>query len=295
MATRNSRKTFDPCLLPWFFAGVGGGQTTTPYLSILVNNVKIEGKATDGTPPQFIAKAMAVNGGVAYLVDVNEWAEYTPVGKNDRYGFPKKIKLKGDGGYLSDTIDVDDNIHIYPANAEFYAPVNEIIAISEELAELKKNIYQNYDALKQATVIEYDDPDISKDVELAEKQRLAGASTVKLQRKMGTDGVELKQFMPNAQCYIAEYTAREEILYQRLDNVTGVAKLGEKGERRISGEIDLAMSSASSIIDMIISSINAYAKYYGDDVHASRGYDEQIKEDMIKTNDDKNEVNNDGI
>ena len=104
MATRSGRKWCDPCI------DNGGGCASSPYLSIFVNNIHLRGAAVENTPPFFIVNAIATRGGVCYVRDVNEWYAYQSVGKNDRFGYPRRIKLYLGGGALSETMAVEPNI-----------------------------------------------------------------------------------------------------------------------------------------------------------------------------------------
>lgn len=265
--TREGRTTVDPC--EFLTAEGAGGISTAPYLSILVNNIEVDGAATENTPPFFIVQTLATRGGIAYLSDINEFAEFTRIGRLDRYGLPRYVKLKNNDGFYSEAIPVNDNIKIIPANSAYFPPVMQIRKRVFRLSEIEVNIHQNLKSLRQATAVITDDPDLITQVSNANKQREKGATTVTITKKPGAE-LNIENFTPAAQCYLNEYSALEDKEYTRLNEIIGVANVGEKEERRIESEIDLIESSSSAIIDTIVSSINKWAQYYRIDLHARR-------------------------
>lgn len=265
--TREGRTTVDPC--EFLTAEGAGGISSAPYLSILVNNIEVEGSATANTPPFFIVQTLATRGGIAYLSDLNEFAEFTRVGKLNRYNLPRYVKLKNDNGFYSEAIPVGDNIKIIPANSAYFAPVMQIRKRAFRLSEIEANIHQNLISLRQATAVITDDQDLTTQIVTANKQRENGKTTVTIVKKTGSE-LNIENFTPAAQCYLLEYSELEDKEYTRLNGIIGVANVGEKEERRIESEIDLIQSSSSAIIDTIVSSINKWGKYYGIDIRARR-------------------------
>lgn len=264
--TREGRKIIDICGLPLW----GEGEySLSPYLSILVNNIELEGEAVKDTPPQYIIYTLATRGGIAYLRDVNEWTAFNSVGKKNRYNLPRRVRLYNDDGYLSETLNVDKSICIIPANAEYYAPANEIKKRVFRLNEIALNIFQNLNVLRQAAAVVTDDSDLSTQVETANKQREEGKTTVTLIKKAGSE-LSIENFSPAAQSHLLEYLEMEKETYTQLNEIIGVANVGEKQERRIESEIELIEDSSGAIIDTLISSINQWAGYYDIDVHAHR-------------------------
>lgn len=264
--TRAGRR-IDPCELE---ADEGDGGSAAPFLSIFVNNIVLTGAATENTPPDFIVNALATRGGIAYLRDVNRWAEYIRVGRNDVFHMPKYIRLYGDNQVLSDVIAVDgSSVCVFPANAQFYPPVKEIKARTRTLKETSINLMQNLKALRQATAIIYDDAQLKPQIEEAERKRLAGASHVSIKADIGSN-LRIENFSPNAVSHIADYIALWTQTTEELDSIVGVAHLGEKNERRIESEVNIIENSASAIIDLLCESINKYARYYNVDIYADR-------------------------
>src|SRR5699024_10073044 len=58
---------------------------------------------------------------------------------------------------------------------------------------------------------------------------------------------------------------------EELDALTGRAAIGEKNERRITEEVAVIENAASTSIDVLTDTVNKFAEWYGDDVHAVRG------------------------
>lgn len=283
--TREGRKFIDPC--DDTDRQIGG---LPPYLSMLVNNIDLDGAAIKKTPPDFIVYALAMNGGIAYSPELNEWAEFVQSGTSDRYGMPRTVRLIGDGGDVAREISVADaRVHIYPANAEFIPPIKQINRLLARLNEVEINIQQNMVVMRQATAIIVEDDSLDKELKKADKDRRSGATQVILHKRTGAT-LELANFSPNCQNYLPTYLEYERELLRRLDNATGVIQVDEKNERRIQSEISAIEEGASAQIDLIISSINRYAKYYGDDILARRkGVHVSNTEQNAKQEGEKNE------
>lgn len=264
MATRLGRKWCDPCV------DIGGSCTSAPYLSIFVNNIHLRGAAVENTPPFFIVNAIATRGGVCYVRDVNEWYAYQNVGKNDRFGYPRRIKLYLDGGALSEIMAVDpDIVCIFPANAQFYAPVLEIEKRVATLNEIGLTLAQNLRNIRQCAAIVYDDEQLTKNIEQAICDRLEGKSMVKIKRALGQN-IEVINFGADAVSFIPDLLAAWSQTTEELNSIVGTATVGEKQERRISQEIALIEDSSSAIIDLLINTINEHARMYNVDIVASR-------------------------
>lgn len=267
MATRKGRKFYDPCGNINFYIE---GDNISPFIAIMVNNISITGNATATTPPNFIARTLCRYGGIAYLREVNEWAKYIPVGKLDRYGYPKYIKIYGDEGRLSQPIQVDKaNVCIFGANGEFYPPAEEIRRRVATLEAVGVNLAQNLESLKSCTAIVYDDKDLENDIIRAEEMRKAGAATVRICRTAGQN-LSIEKFGTDTQSHLQDYLAVYKQTIEEIDQLNGVASLGEKNERRINEEVAIIENAASATIDTVINSINMYAKFYNVDIKAER-------------------------
>ena len=273
MSTRQSRKLIDPCR---FKEGAG---EYSPALSIFVNNVQVFGKATEETPPNFIVRTMAERGGSIYSRTLNAWFAYIPNGRNDYAGYPKYVSLLGDNGRVIKRVKADGEEYcLFPANACFYPPLEEIARRVDTLKRLSIAVSQNIDALKQANAIYYRDPDLKSQIERAERERLEGRATVSipLTKNTGEGDIYTEKFSPDAQSYLQDYLALWIDTREELDALTGRATLGEKSERRITEEISVIQSAASTSIDVLIDNINMHAKYYGVDIKAARGNEIRI-------------------
>ena len=267
MATRRGRKFNDPCGNINFYVE---GDNISPFVAIMVNNISITGEAITNTPPNFIARTLCRYGGIAYLRAVNEWVRYIPVGKLDRYGYPKYIKVYGDEGRLSEPLEVDKtNVCVFGANSEFYPPAEEIRRRVETLEAVGVNLAQNLESLKSCTAIVYDDKDLETDISRAEEMRKAGAATVKIFRTAGQN-LSIEKFGTDTQSHLQDYLAVYKQTIEEIDQLNGVASLGEKNERRINEEVAIIENAASATIDTVINSINMYAKFYNVDIKAER-------------------------
>lgn len=267
--TRQGRK-IDPCIDP---NGVLRARST-PFLSILVNNIQVYGKDVETAIPTFIVRTLVENGMVAFEKTSGEWAACVRQGKNLRTGFPKYVKLRGEDGKLSAPIDVqskDSNVHVYYANA-YMSPVAYDVTRRVALLDFVSNaIVQNVNALRQATAIIYDDETLATDIERAQRERENGESTIKLYGGLTANGIRLENFASGAQSNIMDFLELWRNTIEELDAVTGRAALGEKNERRITEEIAVIENAASTSIDVLIDTVNKFAEWYGDDVHAVRG------------------------
>lgn len=266
MATRCGRK--------WRTAEQWGAYDV-PYLSILVNNIELSGRAVETIDPFFPVYIMAVTGGAAYVPETNTWAEFTPFGRLLRTGMPRFVRLRGDLTW-SEPIEVGDTVHIYPANPEFMPPVFAINARTDMLAAADASIRQNLDSLREMGVAVTDDSRATTQIQQLNNIRRAGGAFGIFQTDKTSDMLKESPFqvirfgVEGVQNNIESYLKLREAYRQELSEIVGIAQLGEKPERRVNGEIDLAIDNSGAIIDLIIASINRYAKYYGDDVHAER-------------------------
>lgn len=268
MSTRRCRQIIDLCR---FKDGAG---EYAPALSIFVNNVQVFGKATSETLPNFIVRTMAERGGAIYSRTLNAWFAYIPNGRKDYAGYPKYVSLLGDNGRVIKRVKADGEEYcVFPANACFAAPLEEIARRVDALKMLSAAVEQNIDALKQANAIYYKDPALRSQIERAENERLAGRATVAIPLPAGAliDDVRTELFSPEAQSHLQDFLALWIDTREELDALTGRATLGEKSERRITEEISVIQSAASTSIDVLIDNINMHAKYYGVDITAARG------------------------
>ncbi len=273
MSTRAGREFCDPC-------GKDTERATAPYLSMLVNNIEVEGKATENTPPQYIIYVLASQGNIAYIPETNDWAEFVSADRNNRFYLPRRVRLKGDSGEYSDAIAVDPlplsqsyGIKIIPANVERYAPQKRIRDLLKELDEVKINIRQNLRELRSLAAVVVSDDTLDKELTEANTKREQGATSVVLHKRNATTELEVINFSPNAVSHLTEYLEREEKIYERIDNTIGVTRLADRQERAITSEVEVSRDNSAAIIDMLINSINKYGKYYGIDIHAKRLHD----------------------
>lgn len=259
--TREGRKfrTYDPC------AGYAK-RGIAPFLSILCNNVRITGTDTESAPPFFIIRTLVERGGVAYWRGAGIWAAYREEGPLKRNGLPSRVRLIGELGKVSEPFDIQDgkeaDVCVIPANAYFFPPWLSILEKVDTLQWTGDAMRQNVDALKQCMAIVYDDPLLKADVERAERQRIAGASTVSFLRNTGRT-VETVNFSPNAQSHVAEFLALWTQTMEELDELTGRIRIGEKQERRTDDEIEAIEQGAGASVNTLVETFNRYAEWYG--------------------------------
>lgn len=291
--TRRGRIFLDPCL-----KGLTGG-LYAPFLSILCNNVQIYGKAAEDVPPTFIVKTLVERGGIAYLRAADTWAAFVPDGRRKRTGFPTSVRLIGDGGQLSEPMWTEEgagsNLCLIPANPYFYPPAESVKGKVALLDEITNSLTQNLAALKQSTAIIYDDPALTTEIEAAEGQRLAGATTVKIKKNLGGE-LDIRNFSPEAKSHIPDLIALWTQTVEEIDEMTGRATVGEKTERRTDDEISVIEQSASATIDVIIDTFNRYAKWYDIPARAVRGVEirenKKTAQDGEHTDSEQNEPQN---
>lgn len=267
MATRDNRKFPDPCGAD---SVVVRGEDIAPNLAIFINNIQVYGAAVKSTPPAYIVRTLAKHGGIAYDRDAGEWFKYISVGMPDRYHYPKKIRVYMSDGRYSGDIPVSDRICIYPANALFFPPVKEITRRVATKSFISTALAQNINALKVANAILYDDETLAGNIDRAEKERLAGKSTVKIYLKEGQT-LRTEAFSPAAASHILDLLEIWRNTNEELDAICGRVSLGEKNERRINEEISVIENAANATIDALVDTFNAHSDYYGIDAHAVRG------------------------
>lgn len=275
MSTRAGRKFIDPCAVKQ-----EGGGLFAPFLSILINNIQIHGSDTENAPPLFISKTLVMRGGIAFYRPTKEWAAFVNADILDRAEMPKRIRLVGDRGILSNVIKSDgDLVCVIPANPFFTPPKNEVIRRVETLDVLSGALYQNIDALRQCTAVVYSDPELKTSIDEAEKKRLSGARTVSIKRQPGQD-IEFRSFCPETKSYIPDLMDVWLQTLSELDALTGRATVGEKNERRITEEVNVIEDAASSAIDVVIDTFNRFCKWYNIEAEASRGIENHKKESV---------------
>lgn len=264
--TRNARRIADPCVAD--FDGRGG--LFPAYLSIFCDNVQIDGAAVSDTPPGFIVRTLAVRGGIVYSKSLNEWSAFVPDSPRNRFGFPKTVRLVGDGGRLSGSVELGDDFVLFPANATF-SPVSwQIARYCDTLDFISNAIFQNVDAIKQCALVTYTDESMRGQLENANRRRLKGESFATVYAAPGTE-VKVENLTPNgAKSFLPDFMNLWSQTRQELDEITGRATVNEKNERRINAEMTLIENAASATIDTLINTGNEYAKMYGVDVKFSR-------------------------
>lgn len=268
--TRQGRK-IDPCA--WNEYGVQRSRGI-PFLSILINNIQVYGADTENAIPTFIVRTLVERGMVALETTTKEWSACVKAGKNLRTGFPKYVRLKGEDGRLSEPIDVQSkysNVHVYYANAYGFPIATDIFRRVNTLDFISGAIVQNVNALRQATAIIYHDNNLDEQIERAQRQREAGESTITLYGGMSESDIELKNFATGSVSNIPDFLEIWKNTLEDLDALTGRAAIGEKNERRITEEVAVIENAASTSIDVLIDTVNKFAEWYGDDVHAVRG------------------------
>ena len=268
--TRQGRK-IDPCA--WNESGVRRSHGI-PFLSILINNIQVYGADTENAIPTFIVRTLVERGMVAFETTTKEWSACVKAGKNLRTGFPKYVRLKGEDGRLSEPIDVQSkysNVHVYYANAYGFPIATDIFRRVNTLDFISGAIVQNVNALRQATAIIYHDNNLDEQIERAQRQREAGESTITLYGGMSESDIELKNFATGSVSNIPDFLEIWKNTLEELDALTGRAAIGEKNERRITEEVAVIENAASTSIDVLIDTVNKFAEWYGDDVHAVRG------------------------
>lgn len=293
MATRKGR-LFRDCLNQSYCTAYGGNVSgVAPYVSQMVNNITVYGRATEQTPPDFIINVLAEDGGIAYIKNLNRWARFYTASAKRVNGLPTVVRLWSDERqqWSGDT-PVDDNIHIYPANAMFFAVVNKIAEYVQTDTTIDENISQNLANLRELTAICVYGNALKNQLEEANDKRLKGAThvVINLERRHKNwqaaglkpdDELGVVTLSPNAHNYLPDYLELKKNNLEELNKVIGISNVAEKEERRINSEMVLINNSSMAYIDMIINTINKYAKYYGDDIHAHRthsGCDEHIDE-----------------
>lgn len=254
-----------------------------PYLSMLCANVELSGEIFEDTHPFYVVEKLATNGELCYIKSVNSWAEFKRSGKNTRTGFPSHIRLKGNGGEYSAAVKCgeDTDYLIFPANATFTPLVDAINYRVALLQEIDLNILQNLDTLRQMALVKASSAELAAKLAAIDNKRRRGDSAAVLEVGAG-DEVDVVNLSPNSENHLPAYLQMKEAVKEELAQVVGVAKMAEKGERRVNGEIDLAVDAASACIDLLIQAINEYCKFYGLNGKAQRKrgafgdlYDEQ--------------------
>lgn len=287
MSTRNSRKLIDPCTLR-------GYDNISPYLSRLVNNIELQGEAVKHTAPDYIPYIMATEGGVAYIKSANEWVRFMQWGSTYRNGLlPRFVKLWSEDGHTWSTpIDLkrNDDIVIFPANAEFYPLANKIDELVKSLNTVEDNISQNLDNLRQLAVAVVRNNKLKNQITALNDLRRAGTTAlgvISLEENVSGDNANINAVMskteaeealtvvtlsPNAENYLMDYLELKKDYRQELNNVIGVSEVAEKTERRINSEMEMIENSTYSMIDLLCDSINKYATYYKVDIYAHRAH-----------------------
>ena len=275
----------------------GWGERLSPYLSILVNNIELSGKAVEGVDPFFIVRVLMEKGNIIYDNISGNWVEFQTVGRLNREYMPRAVQLFN-GEYYTNTLQLATykNLHVYPSNPE-HAPLIELIKQKTYFIQRIENaIDQRLDVLAKMCVAVTNDSATSTQIRLLNYNRQNGAGFGIYQKTdeqrngingenpfdvytLGADGVQNDLLI---------YRDLKNDYLTQLYEIVGVTQMGEKNERRVNGEIDIAYNSAGTIIDLICATINKYAKYYGDDIHAERKGIPASVNDIEKENKQKN-------
>lgn len=285
--TRENRKyrDCDPCV-----NNGGSFSELSPYLSRLVNNITVEGAAVDNIAPDYIVYTLATAGGIAYIKSTNDWVEFMPDGPRRVFGtIPARVRLWSEEGQAwSQPISItrEEDICIFPANAEFYPLANKIRELVQSLNTVEDSISQNLDNLRQLTVIVTRDKKLKNQLTALNKLRQSGTCAYGvidipqnkdslselLTQEEAKDALTMLSLSPNSENYLSTYLELKKDYREELNNVIGVTEIAEKQERRINSEMELIENSTYAMIDLLIDSINKYAKFYNVDILAHRAH-----------------------
>lgn len=289
MATRSSRlyRDCDPCIK-------GIYDNISPYLSRLVNNIDFTGAATDNTAPDFIAYTLATEGGIAYIRSTNEWVKFTADSPIKKFGLiPAAVRLWSDERQeWSGSLDItkDGDICIFPANANFYPIVAKVRELVDSLETVETNISQNLNNMRELAVAVTRDNKLTNQLKALNKQRQSGDAVLGiltlttdtngadaninalLSREEAQDALTVISLTPQVNNNLAEYLELKKDYREELNNTIGVTEVAEKSERRINSEMEMIENSTYAMIDLILDSVNKYAKFYGVDIHGHRAH-----------------------
>lgn len=289
--TRKKRlfRDCDPCI-------TSGGNSTdlSPYLSRLINNITLDGSATKNVAPDFIVYTLATTGGIAYIKSSNEWVNFQADSPRKVFGLiPAKVRLwSEERAEWSGSINItrDGDICIFPANAQFYAVANKIREIVTSLNTVEDNISQNLDNMRELAVVVTRDGKLAEQLTALNALRQAGTTalgviTLKnnvngeqaainalVNNDEAQEALSVVTLSPNCHNYLADYLELKKDYREELNNVIGVTEVAEKTERRINSEMELIENSSYAVIDLLIDSINKYAKFYNVDILAHRAH-----------------------
>lgn len=220
----------------------------------------VDENVKDGLTDAYILGELYERGSIAYDPKTGVWLPYTGAGRQTAYGHHDVVTLFGANGVQMRRERGD--VFTFTANPDA-VPLKPLVdKRAEMLADFDGAIAQNLDAVKEMTILYTDNPNITKQLQNADKKRRAGASIAVVSRSMNDFG-EIGKLTTDAEYKIDKLLKDRRKLYEETLHLVGVRTPIEKGERMITGEVETQNAETDAYIGIMERTFNAQAELYG--------------------------------
>lgn len=224
--------------------------------------IRIEGLDGEKDPKSdYITGVLLNHGAIAREKLTGMWLPFYGNGELDAYGFYDKYTLFSEFNGKSYVFE-RDQVEIYRANPQGVGISNFLRFKSRLMADYEVAKRQNLDGVKQMSLIVAQSEDTAKKLQIADKKRRSGES-VAILKKNPLDVSELSVLKTGAEYLVDRLQEGERKEWEELLHFVGVYTPREKGERKITGEIDSENSEVDALSNITVKTFNEDCEYNG--------------------------------
>lgn len=239
------------------------------FAALFCQSAKIEGitDRRDDLTDDYIIDMLYSTGSVAFEKDTGLWLPFYGQGTPNAYGRYDKYRLYSLYNGQTNALVERKDIFIFDANAQAF-PVREFIRIrAATLAAFDAAIAQNLDGVKDMSVIVAHSKELARELQKLDKQRRQGKSwgiiNAALMSRENGGLAKLETLSTGMEYKIDRLTEDRRKYYEETLHLVGVQTPQEKGERMITGEIEMQGAETSAYIELMIKTFNQNAEEQG--------------------------------
>lgn len=265
--------------------------------SLFRSSIRIEGLNGAAPKSDYITGVLFTFGAIAREKTTGIWLPFYGNGERDAYGFCDNYTLFSEYNGKS-YVFPRDQVEIYRANPQAVGIANFVRFKSRLMADYELAKKQNLDGIKQMSLIVAQSDDTAKKLQIADKKRRTGES-VAILKKNPLDISELSVLKTGAEYLVDRLQAGERKEWEELLHFVGVYTPREKGERKITGEIDSENSEVDALSNITVKTFNEDCEYNGTagkykavraSYYGTRGEDEEYAEAQAEEGENENGI-----
>lgn len=238
------------------------------FAALFCQSAKIMGitDRRDDLTDDYIIDMLYSTGSIAYEKTTGVWLPLYSQGTPTAYGRAKKYRLYSLYNGESMVVNRED-VFIFDANAQAF-PIKEFIRMrAATLAAFDAAIAQNLDGVKDMAVIVAHSKELARELQRLDKQRRQGKSwgiiNAALMERENGGLAKLETLSTGMEYKIDKLTADRRAYYEETLHLVGVQTPQEKGERMITGEVEMQGAETSAYIELMIKTFNQNAEEQG--------------------------------